>query len=227
VLSIDQSAPTDRDTAASQTAVTVATTTEAIVPTRGSPKPQATAETYAMTASTTMIPHAHLDSPALARSRAARTSKPKITCAWVRKNPRGTERHEVSKIVTARPNARRIAKSASIGARIIKTAHALALAPGLLQIQPLKPGVKPYHDMPAEPGATRDSRVWHREGYGRIIGALIFRDPTRRQKTGNDVDAEGKLCSVEARGELEEMIPEMLAKKAKLTSARTGVNQIG
>jgi thiol-disulfide isomerase/thioredoxin len=38
------------------------------------------------------------------------------------------------------------------------------------------------------------------------------------------VDTEGKLYSVEARGKLEEMIPELLAKKAKLTSARAGGN---
>jgi hypothetical protein len=104
---------------ASEAAVTSKTKTVLPAPILGRPNPQDTDDEYAATAAVTSAQISQDWPPARAWSSPARTKRPRITCACVRKNKSGTALDEVSTSAAASPKANRVAKSASIGAAII------------------------------------------------------------------------------------------------------------
>ena len=144
---LDALAPTSRpkldcEAAASQPAVISAASTEAAAAKPGQTQPPGDRGRVSHDRAGDQRPEAHAGPPARAWSSPASTRSPRITSACVRKNPSGTALHEVSKSETARPNARRIAKSASMGASVIKrtfaflTASAVVLSTASNSLQP-------------------------------------------------------------------------------------------
>src|SRR5581483_3029755 len=84
-------------------------------PTRGRPSPHATDARYASTADPTISASVFRPTPARETSSAPSTRRPSITWQCVWKNRGGTTRQGATAKRSARPVARRTAKSANIG----------------------------------------------------------------------------------------------------------------